>query len=649
MTNKISLVSLLLASALSLSAQRTLTVNVKPRAEINPDMYGVFFEDINFGADGGLYAELVKNRSFEFDYPLMGWQPFGTLSVETENPAFDRNPHYVRMVDGGKYKQTGLQNDGFTNGFSVKKDAEYRLSFHARRVGNAPVKLKFEIITSANNIMTKQEVTVSSADWEKHTVILKAGKSDAHARLRMTLISRGTVDVDHISLFPVDTWKGRENGLRKDLVQALYDLRPGVFRFPGGCIVEGTSLETRYQWKHTVGAVENRPYNDNRWNYTFRHRLYPDYYQSYGLGFYEYFLLCEDLGAEPLPVLNCGIGCQYQTGDCVPLDELQPYIQDAIDLVEFANGDTTTTWGRLRAEMGHPAPFNLKYLAIGNEQWDSVFVEREELFVKALRRHCPEILFVGSSGPKSDGKEFDYLWPEMKRLGVDLVDEHYYKSPEWFYTNAARYDTYDRKGPKVYAGEYASHHKSRENNFEAALSEAAFLTGVERNADVVRLATYAPLFAHVDAWQWRPDLIWFDNTRVLLTANYYVQQLYSHHKGTHTLSLTEAGKNVSGENGLYASAVYDAEDARVIVKVANTLPTAQTITLQFEGLKRKQSLTGEAQVIYMQTDDKSVSNTFENQSAIVPQQTTVSVADNTCALTLAPQSFQVITIPVVRK
>ncbi len=640
---------LLAAVAFPLSAQRTLTVSVKPGAEINPDMYGIFFEDINFGADGGLYAELVKNRSFEFDYPFMGWTPFGEVSVETEVPAFDRNPHYVRLTEKGSYKRAGLQNEGFVDGMSLVRGKEYRLTFYARLQSEKPVRVKVEFVTSANNPMTSAKVEVASPEWQKYTLVMKAGKSDAHARLRLTVETKGVLDIDHVSLFPVDTWEGRENGLRRDLVQALYDLKPGVFRFPGGCIVEGSTLESRYQWKNSVGPVENRPYNDNRWNYTFRHRLYPDYYQSYGLGFYEYFLLCEDIGAEPLPVLNCGMGCQYQSGELVPLDELDPYVQDAIDLVEFANGDTTTTWGALRARMGHPAPFGLKYLGIGNEQWGEEFVKREALFVEALRKHCPGILIVGSSGPSADGEQFEYLWPEMKRLKVDFVDEHYYKPPEWFYANAGRYDRYDRKGPKVYAGEYASHHKSRANNFEAALSEAAFLTGVERNADVVRLATYAPLLAHVDAWQWRPDMIWFDNSRVLLTPNYYVQQLYSRYKGTHTLRLTENGEAVKGTDGLYASAVYDADSSRLIVKVANTASRRQEVVLQFEGLKRRQALSPEVSVVVMQSDDKNAVNTFENPEAVVPQRATAVVEGNSCRYTLAPQSFQVIIIPIVSK
>ena len=647
-TKKLS--SLLLAAIVfPLSAHRTLSVSVKPGAEINPDMYGVFFEDINFGADGGLYAELVKNRSFEFDYPLMGWTPFGKVSVETEGPAFDKNPHYVRLTEEGTYKRSGLQNEGFVDGMALAKGEEYRLTFYARLHSEKPVRVRFEFMTSSNNSMSTEKVEVSSPDWRKYTVLLKAGKTDAHARLRLSLETKGVIDIDHISLFPVDTWKKRENGLRRDLVQVLYDLRPGVLRFPGGCIVEGANLDTRYQWKNTVGPVENRPYNDNRWNYSMRHRFYPDYYQSYGLGFYEYFLLCEDIGAEPLPVLNCGMGCQYQSGELSPLDEMESYVQDALDLVEFANGDTTTQWGGLRARMGHPEPFGLKYLGIGNEQWGEEFVKREALFVEALRKHCPDILIVGSSGPKADGDQFDYLWPEMKRLGVDFVDEHYYKPPEWFYDNAGRYDGYDRKGPKVYAGEYASHHKTRANNFETALSEAAFLTGVERNADVVRLATYAPLFAHVDAWQWRPDMIWFDNSRILLTPNYYVQQLYSHHKGTHTLRLTENGEPVKGREGLYASAVYDADSSRIIVKIANTAAVRQEIVLHFDGLKRRQALQDRASIIYLQADDKEVVNTFKDPEAIVPQMSVAEVSGKKCRLTLSPQSFQVISIPFVPK
>ena len=295
--------------------------------------------------------------------------------------------------------------------------------------------------------------------------------------------------------------------------------------------MEGTDLETRYDWKKSVGQVENRPLNENRWHYTFAHRLYPDYFQTYGMGFYELFLLSEDIGAEPLPVVNVGLACQYQNeGEhChVPVGELGDYIQDALDLIEFANGDITTEWGKLRADMGHPEPFNMKFIGIGNEQWGPEYPARLEKFVEAIREEYPEIKIIGSSGPQAEGKDFEYLWPEMARLKVDLVDEHYYRPPQWFLDNADRYDSYDRKGPKVFAGEYASHHRNRKNNWESALTESAFMTGLERNADIVHMATYAPLLAHVDAWQWRPDLIWFDNLRVMRTPNYYVQKIYGH-------------------------------------------------------------------------------------------------------------------------
>jgi alpha-N-arabinofuranosidase len=344
-----------------------------------------------------------------------------------------------------------------------------------------------------------------------------------------------------ISLFPADTWKGRENGLRADLVQMLADLKPGFLRFPGGCIVEGHELATRYQWKKTVGPVENRHQIVNRWNTEFSNRSAPDYYQSFGLGFYEYFLLCEDIGAEPLPILNCGMACQYNTGELVPPDELEPYIDDMLDLIGFANGPVTSEWGKIRAEMGHPGPFNLKFLGVGNEQWGPQYADRFRIFSERIRQVYPEIQLIGGAGPSPDGEEFDRLWKDMRTLKADLVDEHYYRPPQWFLDNARRYDNYDRNGPKVFAGEYAAHSSFQtdqtesRNNWEAALAEAAFLTGIERNCDVVSLASYAPLFGHTAGWQWRPDLIWFDNHRCMATPNYYVQQLFSLNKGSSVL------------------------------------------------------------------------------------------------------------------
>ena len=395
----------------------------KPGAEIQPTMYGLFFEDINYAADGGLYAELVKNRSFEFPDRLMGWKPFGKVTVRNDGP-FERNPHYVRLEYAGHpHKHTGLDNEGYF-GIGVKKGEEYRFSVWARTANaakNAKIKIELVDVSSQGErqAFASQELIINSSEWKKYQVILKPEKTFAKSVLRIFLTSREGVDLEHVSLFPVDTWKGHENGLRKDLVQALYDMHPGVFRFPGGCIVEGTDLATRYNWKNSVGPVENRLLNENRWQYTFTHRFYPDYYQSYGLGFYEYFVLCEEIGAEPLPVVSCGLACQFQNDDPkahVPVSGLGSYIQDALDLIEYANGDVTTTWGKLRAEMGHPAPFHLKFIGIGNEQWGPEYPERLESFFKAIRKAYPDIKIIGSSGPSSEGEQFEYLWPEMKRI-----------------------------------------------------------------------------------------------------------------------------------------------------------------------------------------------------------------------------------------
>lgn len=553
----LAVLALAAGSALQAQTNELVIQAGKPGAEIQPTMYGLFFEDINYAADGGLYAELVKNRSFEFPQPFMGWKTFGKVSLKDDGP-FERNPHYVRLAYAGHpHKQTGLDNEGFF-GIGVKKGEEYRFSVWARvPEGDAASKIRVELADTKSmgeqQAFATAEVTVDSKEWKKYQVVLKSEVTNPKAILRIFLASPQTVDLEHISLFPVDTWKGHENGLRKDLAQALADIKPGVFRFPGGCIVEGTDIASRYDWKKSVGAVENRPLNENRWHYTFPHRFFPDYYQSYGLGFYEFFQLSEEIGAEPLPVLSCGLACQFQNPNAdahVAVCDLDSYIQDALDLIEFANGAVDTPWGKVRAEMGHPAPFNLKFIGIGNEQWGKEYPEHLEPFVKAIRKVYPDIKIVGSSGPDSEGKQFDYLWPEMKRLKADLVDEHFYRPESWFLSQGARYDNYDRKGPKVFAGEYACHGKGKKwNHFHASLLEAAFMTGLERNADIVHMATYAPLFAHVEGWQWRPDMIWFDNLNSVRTVSYYVQQLFATHKGTNVLSLTMDKKPVTGAEG----------------------------------------------------------------------------------------------------
>lgn len=638
-----NLIAFMLMAVSSLGAfaqQFTIQAN-KLGAPIQPTMYGIFFEDINFGADGGLYAEMVENRSFEFPQRLMGWNTFGHVTLNDVSPAFSRNPHYVTLESAGaREKQTGLENRGFF-GMGLKKDMLYDFSVYARLhlLDGKQTKIRVELVNSRNDVIAQQTLTITNNKWQKHTCTLTSPQTDLKGLMRVYLEKGAeSVDLDHISLFPSDNW----HGLRADLVQDLADLHPGIFRFPGGCIVEGTDLDTRYEWKNSVGAPENRPLNENRWRDTFTHRLYPNYYQSLGLGFYEYFLLAEKIGAEPLPILSVGLACQYQNDDKDPnahvaVADLQSYIDDALDLIEFANGAVTSPWGKLRADMGHPAPFGLKQIGIGNEQWGALYPERLAKFVEQIRAKYPEIKICGSSGPSADGDMFDYGWEQMRQLGVDLVDEHYYKSPEWFLAHAGRYDHYDRKGPKVFAGEYAAHAKNSPNSWEAALAEAAFMTGLERNADVVYQATYAPLFAHVEGWQWRPDLIWFDNLTSVRSANYYVQQLYGMNTGTHVLRLTRDGKAVEGEEGLYATACYDKPTKSYIVKIANTSGQEKNIQITFQGLKKLKP----GQVTLLYADDIYVENTIEHKDAVVPIKSEVQAQGNVLHATLKPHSFAV--------
>lgn len=658
--NRISSVFAALAVAAGMNAQtNTFDINTsKVGAPIPSTMYGIFFEDINYAADGGLYAELIKNRSFEFPDNYAGWTISGKVSLKDDGP-FKKNPHYVRLAPSGhRDKHTMIENEGFF-GIGVKANAEYRFSVWARVPDGGNAKIWIDLVENAT--MTDDQkignagLDISGKDWKKYTVTLKAKKTLDKAHLRVWGDSKTTTDLEHVSLFPVDTYKGHENGMRKDLAESLEQLKPGVFRFPGGCIVEGTDLATRYQWKNSVGPVENRPLNENRWHYTFTHRYFPDYFQSYGLGFYEYFLLSEEIGAEPLPVLNVGMSCQFQNGIenenevHVPLDQLQPYIDDCIDLIDFANGDPATNqWAKLRADMGHPKPFNLKYLGVGNEQWDyddnPAFTKRLKIFVDAIRKVHPEIKLIGTTGPNSEGKEFDMLQPRMKEIGCDLYDEHFYRDENWFLKSGNRYDNYDRskKAPKIFAGEYACHGRGKKwNHFNAALMEAAFMTDLERNADIVEMATYAPLFAHVEGWQWRPDAIWYDNLRKFNSCSYYVQQLYSLNKGTNVLPLTMNGKPVAGnadQNGLFASAVLDKKTNEVVIKVINTGDKPQPVTLNLKGMKKG---SYSAQLISFHSDDLTAENTLDNPTKIVPQTSNLSVTAPAQKVTVPARTFYI--------
>ncbi len=631
----------LFAGQINAQTQITVLAN-KPSAEIQPTMWGIFFEDINFGADGGLYAELVKNRSFKFPNPLMGWQVPFRDSVYVINEQVDGQEHrFLRLKTLQSEKLNFIQNQGF-RGMGIHAGEEYRLEVNARIAEGKDISLQAELLDSEGKQLASAKISDLSKDWNKSMLVLKAQETCENANLKITLAGNGTVDFDYVSLFPVKTFKNRENGMRSDLANLLAGLKPGFVRFPGGCVVEGYHLSLRYQWKKTVGDVEDRELIINRWNTEFMHRYTPDYFQSFGLGFFEYFVLAEDLGAEPLPILNCGMACQYNSGELEQLDEMDPYIQDALDLIEFANGDATTKWGKLRIEMGHAEPFNLKFLGIGNEQWGEQYLERYDLIAEKVHAKYPEVKLISGSGPSAEGDRFEYLWKELKGRTADLVDEHYYKSPDWFFSNARRYDNYDRNGLKVFAGEYASHtgvnndEPTSNNNWLSALSEAAFMTGLERNADVVNMASYAPLFAHVDAWQWRPDLIWFDNLKAVATPNYYVQQMYSTHRGTHVLPVTANGDVLAGQDSLYSSASVDKNTGHIFMKLVNASSQSKEVSIDFKGLK---TATKDVALTELFDNDLMKFNTIEQAGNVVPQEGKATMKGTRLVLELKPRSF----------
>lgn len=629
-----------------------LTVAVdKPVAKIQPTMWGIFFEDINFAADGGIYAELVKNRSFEFLTPMMAWKEIkqgnaqGKVLIENRGTEKENNPRYARLSFDAGEGTYGLENEGF-RGMGVKANDWYDFSVIARTQDGSSANASIELVTPDGKIIGETSVQLKGTDWGHFTASMQCKETCEKAHLRVLFKGNGGVDMDMVSLFPRDTWKGRPNGLRADLVQLLHDLKPGFLRFPGGCIVEGRDLANRYQWKNTVGNVEDRKLIINRWNTEFSWRSASDYFQSYGLGFYEYFQLSEDIGAEPLPIINCGMACQYNTGEVVPVEQLQPYIQDMLDLIEFANGDTTTKWGALRAKMGHSAPFNLKMLGVGNEQWDEQYIDRYKIIEKVLKEKYPSIRLVGSAGPSPDDDRFRYLWKEHEKLGTDYVDEHYYQSPDWFYKNATRYDAYDRKGPKVFAGEYASHTKGGEapesrNCWEAALSEAALMTGLERNASVVYMASYAPLFAHIEAWQWNPNLIWFNNLKSIATPSYYVQQLFSNNRGTDVVPITCNGKSVTGTDSLFASSSIDAKTKVLVVKLVNAGSASKHVTIDAVGAK----LAGKAaQVQVLSAGKLSDYNSFSNPTNVSPKSASAVCSAKKVELNADGRSFYLIKV-----
>ncbi|MFC8429137.1 alpha-L-arabinofuranosidase C-terminal domain-containing protein [Streptomyces sp. NPDC057253] len=507
-------------------------------ARIDDTMYGVFFEDINRAADGGLYAELVQNRSFEYSTadntsytPLTAWTVDGTAQVVNDGGRLnDRNRAYLSLAAG-----SSVTNAGYNTGIHVEAGKKYDFSVWARAA--AATALTVSLRDADGTLATAREVAVTKSGWTRYQATLTATRTSSSGRL--TVASSAAAALDMVSLFPRDTYRGEPNGLRKDLAEKIAALHPGFVRFPGGCLVNTGSMEDyseasgyqrkrSYQWKDTIGPVETRATNANFWGYN----------QSYGLGYYEYFRLAEDIGAMPLPVVPALVTGCGQNRAVVDEALLKRHIQDTLDLIEFANGPANSPWGKVRAGMGHPEPFHLTHIEVGNEEnLPNEFFARFKEFRAAIQAKYPDIQVISNSGPDDSGTTFDTAWQLNKDAKVDMVDEHYYNSPQWFLQNNDRYDSYDRSGPKVFLGEYAS----QGNTFKNGLTEAAFMTGLERNADVVKLASYAPLFANEDYVQWRPDLIWFNNHASWNSANYEVQKLFMNNVGDRVVPSTATG------------------------------------------------------------------------------------------------------------
>ena len=571
---------------------------------ISADLVGVFFEDINYAADGGLYAELVQNRSFEYQAteqptwnPLTAWELVarggakGKLLVGSGDPLHANNPHYAVLNVTTVGEGVGMANAGF-GGISVKEGERYEVSLFAKHLYNGdrwkktanegpthPLIVRFETAEGENLGEATLTAPTAKLEWQRLTTMITAKRTEAAARFVVFATAPGATALDVVSVFPEKTFRGRKNGLRADLAQVIADLKPKFLRFPGGCLVHGNGLGNLYRWKDTIGPIEQRKEQENFWQY----------HQTAGLGYFEYFQFCEDIGAQPLPVVPAAVTCQNaahtfaigQKG--LPMELMGAYVQEVLDLIEYANGPVTSTWGAKRAAAGHPEPFRLKYLGVGNE--DSItpiFKERFEMIYNAVKAKHPEIVVIGTVGQSAEGVDFDEGWKFAGELKLPMVDEHFYMKPEWFLENQKRYDSYDRTKSKVYLGEWAS----RGNTMANALAEAAFLTGLERNADVVPLASYAPLLAKIGNTQWNPNLIYFTNTEVFPTVNYYVQQLFSVNAGDVWLNSTAtdaAGKAIEVGGSFAFSAVRDSRSGDVILKIVNTSAEARSVRVELKG------------------------------------------------------------------
>ncbi len=649
--------ALILASTLSVNAQKPMQAPQGGK-QISDELIGIFFEDISSSADGGLYAELLQNGSFEFNLAERdGWGPgtawrvirpghsLGLAQALQQDPIHPNNPNYMRLTtervrefkDYDGWKGFGLENHGF-DGISVKADACYDFSFFARNVDGKDKQVRVSLVEPGKKgkVLADTVLTVNGQTWTPYTATLRANGDCRNAALRVLVLTLGVMDVDQLSLMPQDTYKG--HGLRRDLAEALEALNPKFLRFPGGCVVHGggDGFWNTYRWKTTVGPKEQRRQLKNTWGY----------HQSMGLGYYEYFQMCEDMNMQPVPILPCGVSCQGANGgwdmwptqaqDVVPMQEMDEWVQDALDLIEWANGDENTKWGKVRAAAGHPKPFGLKYLGIGNEEKISPeFVERfKYMYAKITEKH-PEIVIVGTAGPGSHPGNPDYEagWKLARELDMPILDEHYYEKHDYFETSR-QYDSYPREGKtKVYLGEYAS----KDKKMRDALAEALYLLHVERNGDIVCMTSYAPLFARKNATNWNPDLIYFDNERPFLTCSYYVQQMFGQSSGNYYYGdcVTFEGEKTNMQE---QSVVLNTKTRQLFVKVCNAAADARNVNIdlsRFSGLKKnavKTTLAGEP----------DQENNFDAQP-VAPVRENVKVSKK-MTVDMQPHSFVMYTI-----
>jgi alpha-N-arabinofuranosidase len=630
-----------LAACWQTSAQTPATMLAidlaQPGKAISPDLFGIFFEDLNYAADGGLYAELVQNRSFEYTSrdnknwnSLTAWELIqrdggkgSVVVVQTNAPLNPRNPHYaVLTVESAG---AGLRNAGF-DGIVLKAGEKYDLSLFAKVISGKPRPIIVRLESKSGAVLGEAKFSRLKGDWGRFTATIKARASDADARLVIVASGVGSVGLDMVSLFPRTTFHNRPNGLRPDLAQVIADLKPKFVRFPGGCLAHGDGLDNMYRWKDTLGPVEQRKAQPNIWRY----------HQTVGLGYFEYFQFCEDIGAKPLPVVPAGVCCQNSNGkrgtgqEGLPMSEMPDYIQEVLDLIEWANGPATSTWGAKRAAAGHPKPFNLEYLGVGNEDAQTeVFRERFKMIYDAVKAKHPEITVIGTVGPNPAGSDYDAGWKFANEQHLEMVDEHGYKPPQWFWENLTRFDAYDRTKSKVYLGEFAAHDTGRANTLRSALAEAAYMTALERNGDVVRLASYAPLLAREGHTQWRPDLIYFTSTNILLTANYYVQQMFGQNQGDVYLpTAVRDASSPSADTGgakpvdFAVSSVRDSRTGDLIIKLVNASSASRPLRVDLSGEKK----ISEKAIKTVLTGDLTAVNNFGRPVSVAPETSSMMVS-----------------------